>query len=39
MFHQMRCEGTFTPPSLQGTIAGNLGMFEWGGIAVDLCAK
>ncbi|WP_209946120.1 glucose/quinate/shikimate family membrane-bound PQQ-dependent dehydrogenase [Bradyrhizobium elkanii] len=37
MFHQMRYEGTFTPPSLQGTIVfpGNLGMFEWGGIAVD----
>ncbi|KTS70424.1 hypothetical protein NS115_24800, partial [Paenibacillus jamilae] len=27
----------FTPPSLQGTLVfpGNLGMFEWGGIAVD----
>jgi quinoprotein glucose dehydrogenase len=37
MFHQMRYEGTFTPPSLQGTLVfpGNLGMFEWGGIAVD----
>lgn len=37
MFHQMRYDGTFTPPSLQGTIVfpGNLGMFEWGGIAVD----
>ena len=33
----MRYEGTFTPPSLQGTLVfpGNLGMFEWGGIAVD----
>jgi quinoprotein glucose dehydrogenase len=37
MFHQMRYEGTFTPPSLQGTLVfpGNLGIFEWGGIAVD----
>jgi len=37
LFHQMRYEGTFTPPSLQGTIVfpGNLGMFEWGGVAVD----
>ncbi len=36
-FHQLRYEGTFTPPSLQGTLVfpGNLGMFEWGGIAVD----
>jgi quinoprotein glucose dehydrogenase len=37
MFHQLRYEGTFTPPSLQGSLVfpGNLGMFEWGGIAVD----
>jgi quinoprotein glucose dehydrogenase len=37
LFHRMRYEGTFTPPSLQGTLVfpGNLGMFEWGGIAVD----
>jgi len=37
IFHQLRYEGTFTPPSLQGTLVfpGNLGMFEWGGIAVD----
>lgn len=36
-FHRMRYEGTFTPPSLQGTLVfpGNLGMFEWGGVAVD----
>jgi len=36
-FHRMRYEGTFTPPSLQGTLVfpGNLGMLEWGGIAVD----
>ena len=37
MFHRLRYEGTFTPPSLQGTLVfpGNLGVFEWGGIAVD----
>ena len=37
LFHQMRYDGTFTPPSLQGTLVfpGNLGMFEWGGIAFD----
>lgn len=37
MFHRLRYEGTFTPPSTQGTLVfpGNLGMFEWGGIAVD----
>ncbi|SOE99500.1 quinoprotein glucose dehydrogenase [Burkholderia sp. OK233] len=37
MFHRLRYEGTFTPPSLQGTLVfpGNLGVFEWGGLAVD----
>jgi quinoprotein glucose dehydrogenase len=37
MFHKLRYEGIYTPPSLQGTLVfpGNLGMFEWGGIAVD----
>ncbi|CAE6836663.1 glucose/quinate/shikimate family membrane-bound PQQ-dependent dehydrogenase [Paraburkholderia aspalathi] len=37
MFHQLRYEGTFTPPSLQGTLVfpGNLGVFEWGGLAID----
>jgi quinoprotein glucose dehydrogenase len=37
LFHRMRYEGPFTPPSEQGTIVfpGNLGMFEWGGIALD----
>ena len=37
LFHSLRYEGTFTPPSLQGTLVfpGNLGMFEWGGIAFD----
>jgi quinoprotein glucose dehydrogenase len=36
-FHRLRYEGTFTPPSEQGSLVfpGNLGMFEWGGIAVD----
>jgi glucose dehydrogenase len=36
-FHQLRYEGIFTPPSLQGTLVfpGDLGIFEWGGIAVD----
>ena len=31
MFHQLRYEGIFTPPSEQGTLVfpGNLGMFEW----------
>lgn len=37
MFHSLRYEGIFTPPSEQGTLVfpGNLGMFEWGGISVD----
>ncbi|PMS18342.1 membrane-bound PQQ-dependent dehydrogenase, glucose/quinate/shikimate family [Trinickia dabaoshanensis] len=37
MFHQLRYEGIYTPPSVRGTLVfpGNLGMFEWGGIAVD----
>ncbi|MBV1838661.1 glucose/quinate/shikimate family membrane-bound PQQ-dependent dehydrogenase [Acetobacter estunensis] len=37
MFKSLRYEGPFTPPSLQGTLVfpGNLGMFEWGGLAVD----
>ncbi|PKH25764.1 membrane-bound PQQ-dependent dehydrogenase, glucose/quinate/shikimate family [Enterobacterales bacterium CwR94] len=37
MFHKLRYEGIFTPPSEQGTLVfpGNLGMFEWGGLAVD----
>jgi quinoprotein glucose dehydrogenase len=41
MFHRLRYEGTFTPPSLQGTLVfpGNLGVFEWGGIAVDTDRK
>lgn len=37
IFHRLRYEGIFTPPSEQGTLVfpGNLGMFEWGGISVD----
>jgi quinoprotein glucose dehydrogenase len=37
LFHQLRYEGPFTPPSLQRSLIfpSNLGMFEWGGIAVD----
>jgi quinoprotein glucose dehydrogenase len=36
-FHRLRYEGPFTPPSTQGTLVfpGDLGMFEWGGIAID----
>lgn len=41
LFHRLRYEGTFTPPSVQGTLVfpGNLGMFEWGGLAVDTDRK
>lgn len=37
MFHKLRYEGIFTPPSEKGTLVfpGNLSMFEWGGVAVD----
>ncbi|WP_213989410.1 glucose/quinate/shikimate family membrane-bound PQQ-dependent dehydrogenase [Sodalis sp. dw_96] len=37
IFHRLRYDGPFTPPSEQGTLVfpGNLGMFEWGGISVD----
>ena len=36
-FHRLRYDGPFTPPSTQGTLVfpGDLGMFEWGGLAVD----
>jgi quinoprotein glucose dehydrogenase len=36
-FKGMRYEGMFTPPSVQGSLIypGNLGGFDWGGIAVD----
>jgi quinoprotein glucose dehydrogenase len=41
IFHRLRYEGIFTPPSTQGTLVfpGNLGMFEWGGLAVDTDRK
>jgi len=37
LFHQLRYEGPFTPPSFQGTLVfpGDYGMFEWGGVAID----
>lgn len=36
-FRQLRYEGRYTPPSLQGTLVypGNFGVFNWGGVAVD----
>jgi glucose dehydrogenase len=36
MFHKLRYEGRFTPPSLQVTLVfpGNLDIFEWSGIAL-----
>jgi quinate dehydrogenase (quinone) len=36
-FLEMRYEGHFTPPSLEGTFVfpGNAGGFNWGGVAVD----
>lgn len=36
-FRQLRYEGRFTPPSLQGSLIypGNFGVFNWGSIAVD----
>ncbi|MFM0757413.1 membrane-bound PQQ-dependent dehydrogenase, glucose/quinate/shikimate family, partial [Paraburkholderia strydomiana] len=37
IFQRLDYNGTFTPPSEKGTLVfpGNLGMFEWGGLAVD----
>lgn len=37
MFKKFRYDGPFTPPNTQGTLVfpGDVGMFEWGGIAVD----
>lgn len=37
MFHSLRYEGPFTPPSVQGTLVfpGDFGMFEWGGVSLD----
>ncbi|SMC58593.1 glucose/quinate/shikimate family membrane-bound PQQ-dependent dehydrogenase [Rhizobium sp. RU36D] len=36
-FRQLRYEGQYTPPSLQGTLVypGNFGTFNWGSVAVD----
>jgi len=36
-FKQMRYDGPFTPPSLQGTFVypGNFGVMDWGGMAID----
>lgn len=36
-FRQLRYEGRYTPPSLQGSIIypGNFGVMNWGGVAVD----
>lgn len=36
-FRRLRYEGIFTPPSVQGSLVypGNLGVFDWGGIAID----
>ena len=36
-FHQLRYEGRYTPPSLEGSIIypGNFGVFNWGSVAVD----
>lgn len=36
-FHQLDYKGTFTAPSERGSLIfpGNLGVFEWGGLAVD----
>jgi quinoprotein glucose dehydrogenase len=36
-FKRLRYEGIFTPPSEQGSLIypGDLGVFDWGGIAVD----
>ncbi|MUO82006.1 membrane-bound PQQ-dependent dehydrogenase, glucose/quinate/shikimate family [Agrobacterium vitis] len=36
-FHQLRYDGQYTPPSLQGSIIypGNFGTFNWGSVAVD----
>jgi quinoprotein glucose dehydrogenase len=36
-FRKLKYQGRYTPPSLQGSIIypGNLGVFNWGGVAVD----
>ena len=37
MFHRLRYQGRFTPPTVQGSVVhpGNFGVFNWGSIAVD----
>ncbi len=37
LFHSLRNEGIFTPPSVQGTliVPGNIGGLQWGGVAWD----
>ena len=37
LFRQLRYDGAYTPPSLEGTLVypGNFGVFNWGGIALD----
>lgn len=36
-FHRLRYEGSYTPPSTEGTLVypGNFGTFNWGSVAVD----
>ena len=36
-FHQLKYEGRYTPPSLQGSLVypGNFGTFNWGSVAID----
>ncbi|MCR4264706.1 glucose/quinate/shikimate family membrane-bound PQQ-dependent dehydrogenase [Nitratireductor sp. ZSWI3] len=36
-FRQLKYEGRYTPPSLEGTLVypGNFGVFNWGSVAVD----
>nr|WP_246337286.1 glucose/quinate/shikimate family membrane-bound PQQ-dependent dehydrogenase [Azospirillum oleiclasticum] len=36
-FRQLRYDGRYTPPSVQGSLIhpGNFGVFNWGGVAVD----
>lgn len=36
-FRQLRYEGQYTPPSLQGSLVypGNVGVFNWGSVSVD----
>jgi len=36
-FRQLRYDGVYTPPSVQGSIsyAGSIGVFEWGSVSID----